>query len=169
MYKSHMPHPEILNYNLFGESRDLPDVVRRADIVVAAVGRAQMVPGVPDTMPRREAAFLAALADASPDFQTEAGYTPDRFGEEMLTLASKWVAHRFGCLSLTLEMPFKDNRLLPDGQHVWSGVRSKRLGAAMLGRKTGLELPNLTLLNRHRAAFDYHTQIRNSVFECSDS
>ena len=22
-----MPHPEILNYNLFGESRDLPDVV----------------------------------------------------------------------------------------------------------------------------------------------
>ncbi len=93
---------------------------------------AQMVPGVPDTMPRREAAFLAALADASPDFQTEVGYTPDRFGEEMLTLASKWVAHRFGCLSLTLEMPFKDNRLLPDGQHGWSGVRSKRLGAAML-------------------------------------
>ncbi|HGG05240.1 MAG TPA: bifunctional methylenetetrahydrofolate dehydrogenase/methenyltetrahydrofolate cyclohydrolase, partial [Aliiroseovarius sp.] len=26
-------------------TRDLPDVVRRADIVVAAVGRAQMVPG----------------------------------------------------------------------------------------------------------------------------
>ncbi len=35
-------------------------------------------------------------------------------------------------MSLTLEMPFKDNAILPDGQVGWNGARSKRLGAAML-------------------------------------
>ena len=42
------------------------------------------------------------------------------------------MAHRFGCVSLTLEMPFKDNIILPDGHVGWNGARSKRLGAAML-------------------------------------
>ncbi|QID19801.1 carboxypeptidase family protein [Nitrogeniibacter mangrovi] len=93
---------------------------------------AGMVPGFPAPARRQEDAFLDALATASPDFQRQHGYAPDRFGEEMLTLASKWVAHRFGCVSLTLEMPFKDNALMPDGQSGWSGARSKRLGAAML-------------------------------------
>ncbi|OYW25827.1 MAG: hypothetical protein B7Z51_10715, partial [Methyloversatilis sp. 12-65-5] len=66
------------------------------------------------------------------DFQTERGYAPDRFNDDMLTLASKWVFHRFGCLSLTLEMPFKDNANLPDGLFGWSAARSRRLGEATL-------------------------------------
>ena len=77
-------------------------------------------------------AALEAFAAASPDFQTEHGYAVGRFEDELLTLASKWVAHRFGCVSLTLEMPFKDNANLPDGIAGWSGERSMRLGAAML-------------------------------------
>lgn len=93
---------------------------------------AGMIPGFPAGTLAQEAAFLDVFAAASPDFQREHGYSPDRFGEEMLTLASKWVAHRFGCVSLTLEMPFKDNALMPDGQVGWNGARSKRLGAAML-------------------------------------
>ena len=90
---------------------------------------------VPDFTPetaRRQARLIAALAAASPDFQTEHGYQRGRFGEELLTLASKWVAHRFGCVSLTLEMPFKDNANLPDGVTGWNSARSKRLGGAML-------------------------------------
>ncbi len=47
-------------------------------------------------------------------------------------LYPKWVAHRFGCVSLTLEMPFKDNANLPDGHNGWNGARSKRMGGAML-------------------------------------
>jgi murein tripeptide amidase MpaA len=35
-------------------------------------------------------------------------------------------------VSITLEMPFKDNANLPDGLTGWNGERSKRLGAAML-------------------------------------
>ncbi len=102
------------------------------------------VPGVPAEVRTRQDVFLDALCAASPDFQRDHGYAPDRFGEEMLMLASKWVAHRFGCVSLTLEMPFKDNALLPDGQTGWNGARSKRLGAAMLQ-------PVLAHLNAERA------------------
>ena len=90
------------------------------------------VPGFNETMQQRQSRFVANLEQVSPDFQTEVGYENGRFGEELLTLGSKWVAHRFGCLSLTLEMPFKDNANLPDGQTGWSATRSKRLGAAML-------------------------------------
>jgi murein tripeptide amidase MpaA len=90
------------------------------------------VPGYPEEARRRQAALTQALLTASPDFQSGEGYQPGRFGEDLLCLASKWVAHRFGCVSLTLEMPFKDNANLPDGQVGWNGARSQRLGAAML-------------------------------------
>ncbi len=93
---------------------------------------AEDVPGFPAEAAARQARFIDNFAAVSPDFQVEEGYKPGRFGEELLTLGSKWVGHRFGCVSLTLEMPFKDNANLPDGQTGWSGARSKRLGAAML-------------------------------------
>ena len=93
---------------------------------------AEEVPGFTAASARRQARFIEAFATVAPDFQTEEGYKPGRFGEELLTLASKWVANHFGCVSLTLEMPFKDNANLPDELMGWNGARSKRLGAAML-------------------------------------
>ena len=93
---------------------------------------AEEVPGFSDAIARQQVAFCDAFRAASPDFQTEQGYVPGRFGEELLTLASKWVTWHYKCLSLTLEMPFKDNANLPDGRTGWSAARSKRLGAAIL-------------------------------------
>ncbi len=93
---------------------------------------AEHVPGFTPELAEQQARFSAAFRAASPDFQTEHGYLPDRFGEELLTLASKWVAWHHKCLSLTLEMPFNDNADLPDGLTGWSAARSKRLGAAIL-------------------------------------
>jgi murein tripeptide amidase MpaA len=93
---------------------------------------AEEVPGFSDLQRARQARFVEAFLAASPDFQTRVGYLPGRFQDELLTLASKWVAHRFGCVSITLEMPFKDNADLPDPQLGWNGARSKRLGAAIL-------------------------------------
>ena len=93
---------------------------------------AEEVPGFTTDAAAAQARFVDTLLAVSPDFQTEEGYKPGRFGEELLTLASKWVANHFGCVSLTLEMPFKDNAILPDGHVGWNGARSKRLGAAML-------------------------------------
>ncbi|ENO80138.1 M14 family metallopeptidase [Thauera sp. 63] len=93
---------------------------------------AEEVPGFTAESARRQARFIEAFAAVAPDFQIAEGYKPGRFGEELLTLASKWVANHFGCVSLTLEMPFKDNANLPDELTGWNGARSKRLGAAML-------------------------------------
>jgi murein tripeptide amidase MpaA len=93
---------------------------------------AEEVPGFTAEAAAAQARFVETLRAVSPDFQTAEGYKPGRFGEELLTLASKWVAAHFGCVSLTLEMPFKDNAVLPDAQVGWNGARSKRLGAAML-------------------------------------
>lgn len=93
---------------------------------------AEEVPGFTTAAAAAQARFVDTLLAVSPDFQTQEGYKPGRFGEELLTLASKWVANHFGCVSLTLEMPFKDNAILPDGHVGWNGARSKRLGAAML-------------------------------------
>jgi len=79
-----------------------------------------------------EQGFRSALQFANPDFQTVHGYPMDKDTKVNLTIASKWVGHTFGGLSLTLEMPFKDNANLPDPVHGWNGARSRRLGADAL-------------------------------------
>ena len=87
-------------------------------------------------------AFGAAFRQASPDFQQVHGYADDKDTKVNLTLASKYVGHSFGCLALTLEMPFKDNADLPDAKVGWNGERSSRLGAAVLEPLLAV-LPNL--------------------------
>lgn len=93
---------------------------------------ADEVPELPTGIADQQQVFFSSFAQASPDFQTDQGYERGRFGDDLLKLAGNWVAHRFGCLSLTLEMPFKDNANMPDGRVGWNSVRSKRLGAAIL-------------------------------------
>lgn len=92
----------------------------------------EMIPGYAPELIAQQQAFTRLLQQTSPDFQTQHGYAPDRFSDEMLTLASKYVGHTFSCVSLTLEMPFKDNANLPDPKLGWSVARSKHLGAALL-------------------------------------
>ncbi len=80
-----------------------------------------------------QARFEAALVRHSPDFQTVQGYPETEPGQADMRMATNWLADRFGKLSLTLEMPFKDNADLPDPEHGWSPERSAKLGAALLG------------------------------------
>ena len=79
-----------------------------------------------------EAAFKTALRQASPDFQDEHGYPETAPGQANLAIAKSYVGETFGCLSYTLEMPFKDNINLPDDDFGWNGQRSLRLGEAIL-------------------------------------
>ncbi|NOT17560.1 MAG: carboxypeptidase family protein [Sulfuriferula sp.] len=88
----------------------------------------EMLPDYSTASINQQRAFTQLLATITPDFQTEHGYAPDRFSDEMLTLASKYVGHTFGCVSLTLEMPFKDHNNLPEPIYGWSPVRSQQLG-----------------------------------------
>ncbi|SDD07431.1 M14 family metallopeptidase [Paraburkholderia lycopersici] len=96
------------------------------------VAGSEMLPGFTDQQRAGQKAFIDAFKVASPDFQDQHGYEASRYREDALKLASKYIGHRHGCLSLTLEMPFKDNANLPDERVGWSGERSAALGAAML-------------------------------------
>jgi murein tripeptide amidase MpaA len=76
--------------------------------------------------------FIDLYKAASPDFQDQVGYPSGKYNESLLKLASKYVGHTFKCVSLTLELPFKDNANLPDAEYGWNGARSARLGRAVL-------------------------------------
>jgi murein tripeptide amidase MpaA len=96
------------------------------------VAGSEMLPDFTDAQRQAQSDFIAGFKRASPDFQDVHGYGAGKYHADALKLASKWVGHTFGCLSLTLEMPFKDNADLPDPEFGWSGERSRKLGAAML-------------------------------------
>jgi hypothetical protein len=47
-------------------------------------------------------------------------------------MSTAQLAERFGAVSMTLEMPFKDNADLPDPVYGWSADRSRLLARACL-------------------------------------
>jgi murein tripeptide amidase MpaA len=72
--------------------------------------------------------YKAILDRRSPDFQTRLGYPTAPAGKANLTMATSQIAERFGAVSMTLEMPFKDHDDCPDAFQGWSPERSKLLG-----------------------------------------
>ena len=79
------------------------------------------------------ARYRETLARRSPDFQVQHGYPTSSAGTANLTMSTNQLAERYGAVSMTLEMPFKDNDDLPDPTFGWSAERSMRLGADCLG------------------------------------
>jgi len=96
------------------------------------VAGCEMLEGFTADQQAVQAAFIDSFMQASPDFQSVHGYEATKYREELLQLASKYIGHTFGCLSLTLEMPFKDNADLPDPIVGWNSARSVQLGKAIL-------------------------------------
>jgi murein tripeptide amidase MpaA len=76
--------------------------------------------------------FLAQLSARTPDFQTKLGYPIAGKGRANLTMSTNQLAERFGAVSFTLEMPFKDNHELPDEAQGWSPERSMALARECL-------------------------------------
>ena len=89
-------------------------------------------PGYTQRLATLEERFRTHLSALTKDFQTTQGYTRDEPGQANMTLACNSVGQRFDCLSLTLEMPFKDNNDAPDPQTGWDGKRSKQLAKDVL-------------------------------------
>jgi murein tripeptide amidase MpaA len=77
-------------------------------------------------------AFAAAYERSNPDMQKRVGYTPAPPNQGRPNVATNAVCNRFDCLSLTLEMPFKDCLSNPDPDFGWSPNRSRKLGASVL-------------------------------------
>lgn len=96
------------------------------------VAASEGIPGYNDYLATMEQQFIQHWMLTCPDFQNTHKYPLDKFGAANMTLCSNQIAHRFGCLSLTIEMPFKDNADIPDKRYGWSDERSKILGASVL-------------------------------------
>jgi murein tripeptide amidase MpaA len=76
--------------------------------------------------------FGETLERLSPDFQRSQGYEIPAPGGANMSMSTTQLAERYGCVSMTLEMPFKDNFDLPDEVYGWSPQRSKHLAYACL-------------------------------------
>lgn len=96
------------------------------------VAGSEMLEGFTQEQAEEQQAFITQFMRASEDFQTEFGYGSGKYRAEMLKLASKYIGHTFKCVSLTLEMPFKDNAHSPESKVGWNGTRSAQLGKQIL-------------------------------------
>ena len=89
-------------------------------------------PGYTARIAALEATFRDSLCKRTVDFQQVHGYPLSAPGQANMTLACNSVGQAFDCLSLTLEMPFKDHDDAPNPQTGWNGLRSKDLASAVL-------------------------------------
>ncbi len=84
--------------------------------------------GIPSWDDRHEKLFnrySARLLDISNDFQTKEGYPAAAPGKANLDIANSYVGETWNCLSMTLEMPFKDANVNPDPVYGWSPARCR--------------------------------------------
>ncbi|OYY91213.1 MAG: hypothetical protein B7Y45_04300 [Sphingomonas sp. 28-66-16] len=90
------------------------------------------IPSWTDALGDKFYTFQQALAARTPDFQTALGYGQAPPGKANLTMSTNQLAERFGAVSMTLEMPFKDHDANPDPVHGWSPERCRTLAHSCL-------------------------------------
>jgi murein tripeptide amidase MpaA len=90
------------------------------------------IPSITDRQQNLFDLFGETLERLSPDFQRQKGYEIAAPGQANMSMSTTQLAERYGCVSMTLEMPFKDNFDLPDEVYGWSPQRSKYLAYACL-------------------------------------
>ena len=90
------------------------------------------IPNWTDTLGHKFYEFQMRLAANTPDFQTEQGYAKAAPGKANLTMSTNQLAQRYGAVSMTLEMPFKDHNPNPDPAQGWSPDRCRKLAASCL-------------------------------------
>ncbi|MEE4209498.1 MAG: M14-type cytosolic carboxypeptidase [Parvularcula sp.] len=97
--------------------------------------------GIPSWTPRLAQLldrFKNSLIEATKDFQDKEGYPMDAAGTADMRIACHAVGERFDCLSLTLEMPFKDAKTNPMPQEGWSPRRCRELARSVVGVMAGM-------------------------------
>lgn len=90
------------------------------------------IPSWTDALGDKFYAYERALAAKTPDFQTAKGYEKSVPGKANLSMSTNQLAERFGAVSMTLEMPFKDHDPNPDAEFGWSPDRCRALAASCL-------------------------------------
>ena len=90
------------------------------------------IPSITEAQLEKYHAYRNRLSQRTPDFQTELGYPTAAKGKANLSMSTNQLAERFGAVAMTLEMPFKDNRDLPDAEQGWSPERCNLLARECL-------------------------------------
>ncbi|MBR0552297.1 M14 family metallopeptidase [Stakelama marina] len=90
------------------------------------------IPSWTDTLGDKFTDYARRLEAATPEFQTKEGYDKAAPGKANLSMSTNQMAERYGALSMTLEMPFKDHDPNADAKFAWSPERCKRLAHAGL-------------------------------------
>ena len=108
------------------------------------------IPSLTERQTRLFNLFSENLERISPDFQTSQGYEVAAPGQANMSMSTTQLAERYGCVSMTLEMPFKDNFDLPDPLYGWSPERSKYLAFACLDALYAI-LPDLKKAKKEKA------------------
>ena len=108
------------------------------------------IPSITERQSRLFKTFSDTLERISPDFQTRHGYEIPAPGAANMSMSTTQLAERYGCVSMTLEMPFKDNFDLPDPVYGWSPERSKHLARACLDALHAI-LPDLKTATADKA------------------
>lgn len=90
------------------------------------------IPNWTDDQGARFYAFRTALTAHTPDFQDKLGYPASPPGKANLTMSTNQLANRFGCVGMTLEMPFKDHDPNAAPAHGWNPARCKALARSCL-------------------------------------
>ena len=97
--------------------------------------------GIPSLSDRQSALFriyTESLDMKTRDFQRQHGYPISPPGRANLAMSTAALAERFGAVSMTLEMPFKDHDDAPDPVRAWSPERSRKLGRDCLSTLAGM-------------------------------
>ncbi len=109
------------------------DVHGDEDLPYNFVAGFESVPSVTEKQLQLLDRYQMTLCALSPDFQREHGYPVGAPGSSDLKKCTDYVAETFGCIAMTLEMPFKDNANLPDDTWGWSPERCRYLAEGCLG------------------------------------
>jgi len=96
------------------------------------IAGAEGVPSWNDRLANLQKSFTERLKLVNPDFQTEKGYPVDEPNSADLRICTNYIADQFNCLSMTLEMPFKDTIETPHPVEGWSPDRCFNLGASCI-------------------------------------
>ncbi|MBX7536157.1 hypothetical protein K3175_10865 [Qipengyuania sp. GH1] len=103
------------------------DVHADEAIPVSFLAGFEGIPSWTDEQGERYYRFERILNRRTTDFQTELGYVKSSPGKANLSMSTNQVAERFGATSMTLEMPYKDNKADPEPEQGWSPERCKML------------------------------------------
>jgi len=96
------------------------------------------IPSWTDAQGEKFYTFARRLADATPEFQLDLGYEKSAPGQANLSMSTNQLAERFGAVSMTLEMPFKDHEANADPEFAWSPERCKVLARACMETLAGM-------------------------------